>query len=145
MSVHSNFRKASASVIGVLAATILVACGGGDAGPQSRQFTMNIEHRAIDLDSGVISVTQGDHVTLKFSADEKGLVHLHGYDLEQEVAPGQPTIFEFVADATGRYNFTFHAGDDDHEEAEGDGEGQHEDEKNEEDEVTLGALEVRPR
>ncbi|MDA1226707.1 MAG: hypothetical protein BZY79_05035 [SAR202 cluster bacterium Casp-Chloro-G4] len=101
----------------LMAAILLAACGGG-AGPQARQFDLDIEHGAVELESGVISVTQGDQVTLNFSADEDGMVHLHGYDIELEVGPEEPTSFEFAADATGRYNFTFHEGGGDHHDAD---------------------------
>ena len=117
MSVNSLIRTALASSVGVLLATFLAACGGGDAGPQSRLFDLEIKQGAVDLESGVISVKQGDNVTVNFRADEEGLIHLHGYDIEQQVGPGAPTTFEFAANATGRYNFTFHGGGTDHGDA----------------------------
>ena len=32
-------------------------------------------------------VTEGDRVRLRWTADAPTIVHLHGYDIEQEVAP----------------------------------------------------------
>ena len=114
MSGNSLLRTAIALSVGLLAAISLAACSGSDVGPQSRAFDLAIEEGAVELAGGVISVTQGDQVTLNFNADEKGLIHLHGYDIEQEVGPGEPTTFDFVADATGMYIFTFHGGGGSH-------------------------------
>src|SRR3954465_11206894 len=51
-----------------------------------------------------IEVSKGDTVRLRGVpenvADE---VHLHGYDLMQDVAPGQPVTFEFTGDTEGVY------------------------------------------
>jgi hypothetical protein len=35
-------------------------------------------------------------------------VHLHGYDLEEEVLPGEETELSFEADATGRFEIEDH-------------------------------------
>jgi plastocyanin len=109
-------RKAMIGSLGILTITGLAACSS-TAEPQDRQFDLTIEHGAIELESGVITVTQGDNVSMNFSSDEDGLVHLHGYDIEQSVGPEGTLTIEFVADATGRYNFTFHKGDDEHEDS----------------------------
>ena len=36
-----------------------------------------------------LRVTEGDHVRLRWTADAPTVLHLHGYDIEQAVAPGQ--------------------------------------------------------
>lgn len=41
------------------------------------------------MDHGEISVTEGDRVTLRLGSDEPVEVHLHGYDLEEEVSSGE--------------------------------------------------------
>ena len=48
----------------------------------------------IDLDSRVELVVRAD------VADE---VHLHGYDLSADVAPGQPARISFTADVVGEF------------------------------------------
>lgn len=48
-------------------------------------------------------VTQGDDVRLVVRADVTDHVHLHGYDLMADVAPGAPARIDFVADAAGVY------------------------------------------
>ena len=49
-------------------------------------------------------------------------LHLHGYDVEQEVGPGQKANLRFRADLTGRFEIEDH-----------------------ESEKELGVLQVRPR
>lgn len=49
------------------------------------------------------TVKQGERVALVVESDVAGLVHLHGYDLEQGVAPGKPARLEFAADLVGRF------------------------------------------
>jgi len=114
VSIKMLIRKAVIWSLGILTIAGLAACSVA-AEPQDRQVDLTIEHRAIELESGVITVTQGDNVSMNFSADESGLVHLHGYDIEQSVGPERVTTIKFVADATGRYNFSFHAVDAAHD------------------------------
>lgn len=113
-----RFKTAGLFAVSLLTVIGLAACSSS-AGPEDRQFDLAIENGAVELESGVVTVSQNDNVTLNFNSDADGRVHLHGYDIEQEVGPGEPTTFAFVADATGRYNFTFHEGGGDHDEHDG--------------------------
>lgn len=113
-----------------------VACGG--AGPQEREIAVKLT--AGQLDPGTIKVGQNDTVTLKIEADQPGSVHLHGYDLEQDVASGDIIDFVFLADASGRFRIAFHAAEVDHHQTRG---GHHEVADGEE--VDVGFLEVQPR
>ena len=47
------------------------------------------------------SATQGDRVRILVRADVSDHVHLHGYDLMADVAPGAPARIDFVANAPG--------------------------------------------
>lgn len=49
------------------------------------------------------TVEQGEDVTLVVRSDVADHVHLHGYDLIADVAPGQPGRIEFEATAAGRF------------------------------------------
>jgi hypothetical protein len=74
----------------------------------------------------VIRVRQNDAVTLRWTSDRALTVHLHGYDIEQRIAPGTITTMTFTARATGRFSIEVHGS-----------EGQRA--------TTLGYLEVHPR
>jgi hypothetical protein len=47
--------------------------------------------------------TVGDRVVLIVRADVADHVHVHGYDLMRDVAPGAPARISFRADAPGRF------------------------------------------
>lgn len=60
----------------------------------------------VDATAGEIvraTVARGSRVVLDVTADVADHVHLHGYDLSAEVAPGRPAKLSFVADAAGRF------------------------------------------
>ena len=64
----------------------VVVVGGGPQG--------GIVRESVDLDSEVVVTVTSD------VADE---VHVHGYDLMADVAPGAPATIRFTADAPGRF------------------------------------------
>jgi hypothetical protein len=59
-----------------------------------------------------IKVTRGDTVAIVVTADAPDELHLHGYDIEKEVAPGKPARFLFKADAEGAFELESHVAED---------------------------------
>jgi heme/copper-type cytochrome/quinol oxidase subunit 2 len=55
-----------------------------------------------------VSVTEGDQVNFRITSDHPVEFHLHGYDLETEVEPGEPTELSFEATMTGRFAIEDH-------------------------------------
>jgi hypothetical protein len=49
------------------------------------------------------SVEQGAQVAIFVTASTSDEVHVHGYDLKANVAPGKPASIQFRADVPGRY------------------------------------------
>lgn len=94
------------------------ADGSGEA--RTETFDVSIEGGAMNPEE--VSVSEGDRVTLRLTSDEPVELHVHGYDLEKEVTPGEPTTLSFEADLTGRFEV------EDHDK-----------------ETALGVLLVRPR
>ena len=88
--------------------------------PRDRTFDLAIKNGKMSPNE--ISVNQNDKVTLRVSSDKPMEFHLHGYDVEQEVGPGQKAKLRFEADLTGRFEMEDH-----------------------ESEKELGTLQVRPR
>jgi FtsP/CotA-like multicopper oxidase with cupredoxin domain len=86
------------------------AAGGGadDARAAEVTFLLPIENGRLPANMRRIRVKQGDVVTLKWSADRPTTVHLHGYDIEQQVAPGTVADMAFTARATGRFTVEPH-------------------------------------
>lgn len=50
-----------------------------------------------------IAIERGQRVTLVVSADVADEVHVHGYDLMADVAPGSPARISFKASVPGRF------------------------------------------
>jgi len=87
-------------------AVLVTGCPGSSSKEES--FNIKIQDRAVTDDMALIRVYQGDMVTLWWTTDEVATIHLHGYDIQQVVKPGVPTVFTFKADASGRYPITAH-------------------------------------
>jgi FtsP/CotA-like multicopper oxidase with cupredoxin domain len=73
----------------------------------------------IDVKGGVLAgdrqtirVAKGDTVRIVVSSDVPDEIHLHGYDIEKEAAPGKPARFKFKADAEGAFELESHAAED---------------------------------
>lgn len=75
-------------------------------GPQEQSFEISIEGDA--MDPSEIAVREGDNVTFRFSSERLVEMHVHGYNLEEEIAPGEPTTLSFEADETGRFGIEDH-------------------------------------
>ena len=59
-----------------------------------------------------IRVAKGDTVRIVVTSDVPDEIHLHGYDIEKEAAPGKPARFNFKADAEGVFELESHAAED---------------------------------
>ena len=55
-----------------------------------------------------LRVKKGDRVELRWSSDRPITLHLHGYDLEREVAPQAPAVMSFTARLAGRFPVSEH-------------------------------------
>lgn len=55
-----------------------------------------------------IEVSKGETIRLTVTSDTADEVHVHGFDIEQEVAPGSPARFRFTADIEGRFEVESH-------------------------------------
>ena len=73
-----------------------------------------IEIRAGEVVGGPaeIRVTHGDRVLLTVTSDAPDDIHLHGYDIEKKVAPGQPAKFRFIAELEGEFEIESHVAED---------------------------------
>ena len=130
----------AAALVAVVAIVVAVASGGGDDGGQSSSTTTTGStatsatmatsteqpHETLPADSlrlqikggnpvgGVqdFKVKKGDKVTIVVSADAHDDIHLHGYDIEKPVEPGQPATFKFTANIEGIFEIESHVAED---------------------------------
>jgi hypothetical protein len=73
-------------------------------------YALNIVNGRVPDNMRLIRVKQDDVVKLEWSTDKPMTVHLHGYDIEQELKPGTVTQMTFTAHATGRFTIEPHIG-----------------------------------
>ncbi len=122
-----------ATIATVLVATLaLAACGGNDeAAPttttETTETTTTTETETTETETtetqpdaptvirirvvngaprgGIVreTVRKGDRVVIAVTSDVSDHVHLHGYDIMRDVAPGQPARISFRATVPGRF------------------------------------------
>lgn len=136
------------AAITVLIALLAAACGGGGK-PEDLVIPVKLEGgKLLTVKDGVLSsenfeVKQDDRVTLKIEAEVPVEFHLHGYDITQDVMPGEVVDFFFEANIAGRFKITAHLLEE-HVEEEGEhGEGNGD--EHSEEEVEIAVLLVNPR
>jgi hypothetical protein len=92
----------------ILAALLaLPACAAPAQGPV-RSFEIPILERRVAPAQRVVRITEGERIELRFTADQALVLHLHGYDVEARVAPGEPAVMAFTARLTGRFPMEIH-------------------------------------
>ncbi len=97
----------------MLLALLLAACGG-DTEPQTRSFDLNIAGGSLEGEHGTLRVDHNDEVVLRITSDREATFHLHGYDLETSLTPGETASLSFTAYATGRFDFEAHTASGSH-------------------------------
>jgi len=90
----------------VLAVLFLALRPEASGSPQERTFDLAIQDGTAS--PAEISVGEGDRVRLRISSDRPVEIHVHGYDLEGEVEPGETTELSFDATTTGRFSLEDH-------------------------------------
>jgi FtsP/CotA-like multicopper oxidase with cupredoxin domain len=73
---------------------------------RERTIDLAVEDGAMTPDE--VEVGEGDRVMLRMTSEEPVEIHLHGYDIEREVTPGEPAKLSFEADLTGRFEIENH-------------------------------------
>jgi hypothetical protein len=115
-------------VVGVLAVGCLLAgCGGDDEGGGAAATTVattattstsgaatsstagfsgvlveaKVTGSNVETASKRVRVDLGQKVRVQVEADRAEEVHVHGYDLKADVAPGKPAVIDFTANVPG--------------------------------------------
>jgi len=92
----------------LLAISLINALNAAEAAQVT--YALNIVNGRVPDNMRLIRVKQDDVVKLEWSTDKPMTVHLHGYDIEQELKPGTVTQMTFAARATGRFTIEPHIG-----------------------------------
>ena len=102
--IMSRLRSViGAGVLAVCLGLTLIAARAAEV-----TYVLRIENGHVAANMRLIRVSQGDVVKLEWSADRPTTIHLHGYDIEKQVAPGARTELTFTASATGRFPVHVH-------------------------------------
>jgi hypothetical protein len=120
-----------AALVGLALATVLTGCAGTDSAaspgsgsstaasstPAATAATTEAEGQRIEVtvtggqvsgDTGRVPVAAGEQVTLTITSDVADEVHVHGYDLTADLAPGQPAEVSFAATIPGVFEVELH-------------------------------------
>jgi plastocyanin len=76
--------------------------------PAGQRIEVQVSGGEVSGDTGRVPVAAGEHVTLVLTSDVADEVHVHGYDLEAEMSPGQPTEIAFDATIPGVFEVELH-------------------------------------
>jgi plastocyanin len=99
-----NQRIALLALAAVVAVVAIVLVSGGESDNKSSAPAVErVQVRNGAAVGGIqkISVNKGDVVRLVVTSDAKHEVHVHGYDILKDVAPGKPAEFRFKASIEG--------------------------------------------
>jgi hypothetical protein len=108
--VGTGLKVALLAAVVVAAAVLLVVLrpGGDDnSAGQNARAEITVADGEVSGPKRV-EVEEGQQVVLTVDSDVADEVHIHGYDLLEDVAPGRPARFEFGADMPGRFEVELH-------------------------------------
>jgi hypothetical protein len=108
MNVHATHPAGIPMMRRCMLAFLLLGLAVG-AGAAERVFNIRIENGRAPENMRFVRVNQGDVVKLRWSTDRAVTLHLHGYDIERRVTPGQIVEMIFEARVTGRFPVHVHA------------------------------------
>ena len=77
---------------------------------EGRRIEVSIADGQVRGDAGRVPVDAGTAVTLVVTSDVADEVHVHGYDVEAELSPGEPAGIEFDATVPGVFEVELHEG-----------------------------------
>ncbi len=92
---------------GLFLSSALIQASVGQDAPR-RVIDVQIENRRVVAPEGAIRIFENDVIALRWLSDEPVRLHLHGYDQEIHVRPGEPAVMLVKAHATGRFPITSH-------------------------------------
>ncbi|HMJ94399.1 MAG TPA: hypothetical protein VK486_01010 [Thermoleophilaceae bacterium] len=82
--------------------------------PGTKAVVISIDIRGGKVPGGPAEfrVKHGDRVAISVGSDAPDDVHLHGYDIEKKVKPGQRADFRFTANLEGQFEIESHKAED---------------------------------
>lgn len=81
---------------------------GATAADPPAPIELTVEGGRVVGGARVIRLKRDDPVTLVVRSDRADELHVHGYNLQADLAPGRPSTLSFVARRTGRFSLELH-------------------------------------
>jgi len=105
---HKRIHVHAIAALVVAAATALAPAVGAAA--DENKVTISVAAKAGKPVGGVqvYKLKRDDDVTLTVVADRADQLHVHGYEIERELAADQPQTVKFIAKRTGRFSVELH-------------------------------------
>ncbi|HLM05964.1 MAG TPA: hypothetical protein VK402_12350 [Blastococcus sp.] len=118
--------RLGAALCGLAVAAVLSGCAGTEApaaaalsasegpsasstsAPAGQRIEVQVSGGRVTGDSGRVPVSPGAPVTVVVTSDVADTAHLHGYDLDAELSPGQPAELTFDATIPGVFELELH-------------------------------------
>ena len=97
-------------VLTCLIAGLLLLTGACSSTTASGPVTLNvtIANGKVSPSGAKYDVAKGAEVTINVTSDSAETVHVHGYEIEKDVTPGQKLVITFVANMTGSFDIETH-------------------------------------
>lgn len=80
----------------------------GQEEPDSRTIRVAVRDGQASGDTGRVEVPLGTLVTVAVTSDVADEIHVHGYDLEEQIPPGGTGSVSFTADIPGVFEVELH-------------------------------------
>ena len=112
MSRNQRIGLVVGALLVAVVAFVVARSGGEDDSSEPAVTRISVKGGVLVGDAKTIRVAKNDIVRIVVSSDVPDEIHLHGYDIEKEAAPGKPARFHFKADAEGAFELESHAAED---------------------------------
>ena len=142
---------------------ILLACTDSNTKTETHSINLNIKNGTL-VEEITIKANQKDTIIFNIRSDQRGIVHLHGYNIEMPAEKNILNTSTIEATTTGKFAIAFHFSnhhddhkesdhhddhkesdhDDDHKDAEHKDDDHHDDDHEKTTETHLGYLEIWP-
>lgn len=100
-------------VVALVSAVVLLAGLAGcsaepKAPPAPLELTVKITPSGVEPSGKQFDVAKGQLVKLTATSEQDDELHVHGYDIAEQIGPDKPVNVEFTADKVGRFEVESH-------------------------------------
>jgi FtsP/CotA-like multicopper oxidase with cupredoxin domain len=116
MSRNQRLALVAGAIVVAVVAFVIVQSGGSDSNNDksggSTVARIALSGNKVQSGPSTITATKGDTVHIVVTSDKPNTIHLHGYNIERQAAPGKPARFDFKANVEGVFEIESHTWED---------------------------------